>query len=109
MADQTPDRRRCRRRACTRNVLTTCLRGTLGLGRDIGVRLHDFSEEGIRLVVTTLLDPGDEIEAGLAPALQSQAVTTVGIVIWSAATPGGFWAGVRLARRLTYRELSLLS
>jgi hypothetical protein len=90
-------------------MLVTCLRGTLGLGRDIGVSLHDYSEEGIRLVVTTLLAPGEEIEAGLSPVFQSRAVTTVGTVIWSGAADGGYWAGIQLTRRLTYAELGILS
>ena len=104
-----PDRRRCRRRLCTRKMLVSCLKGTLGLGQDIGVGLHDFSEEGIRLVVATLLAPGDEVEVGLSPVFQSKAVTTVGTVIWSGAANGGYWAGIQLARRLTYAELGILT
>jgi PilZ domain len=104
-----PDRRRCRRRLCTRKMLVTCLKGTLGLGRDIGVRLHDFSEDGIRLVVTTQLAPGEDVEVGLSPVFQSKAVTTNGTVIWSGAADGGYWAGIQLSRRLTYAELGILT
>jgi len=90
-------------------MIVTCLRGTLGLGQDIGVGLHDFSEEGIRLVTSTLLVPGEEVEACLAPVFQSKAVTITGTVIWTGETSGGFWAGVRLSRRLTYPELLILT
>jgi hypothetical protein len=89
-------------------MLVSCLPGTLGLGRDIAVRLQDFSEEGIRLVVTTLLMPGDEVEACMSPVGQSKAVTITGTIIWSSATGDGFWAGIQLRRRLTHPELQVL-
>ena len=103
------DRRRCRRRPCTRKMTVSCLRGTLGLGHDIAVRLHDFSEEGIRLVVTALLTPGEEVEACVSPVGQSKAVTITGTVIWSGETSGGYWAGIQIRRRLSYAELGVLS
>jgi hypothetical protein len=103
-----PDRRHCRRRLSRRPMVSTCLRGTLGLGRDIGRRLHDFSEEGVRLVVAVALAAGEDVEICMAPAYQSKAVTAVGIVVWSRPTDGGYWAGVRLSRRLTYPEVCVL-
>jgi hypothetical protein len=87
----------------------TCLRGTLGLGPNIGIDLYDFSEEGIRLTVTMLLVPDEEVEVCLAPVFQSKAVSITGTVIWSCETKDGFWAGVRLSRRLTYPELGILT
>ena len=90
-------------------MLVSCLKGTLGLGRDIGVRLHDYSEEGIRLVVNTQLAPGEEVEVAISPVFQSKAVSAAGVVIWSGAAEGGFWAGIQLTRRLTYSELGILS
>ena len=89
--------------------MVTCLRGSLGLNPDIGVRLHDFSEEGVRLVVKALLSPGEEVEVGIAPVLQSKAVTFTGTVVWSGPTEGGFWAGIRLAHRLTYTQMQILT
>lgn len=109
IATPSPDRRRCRRRLCTRKMLVSCLKGTLGLGRDIGVRVHDFSEEGIRLVVSTLLAAGDEVEVALSPVFQSKAVSTGGIVIWSGDATGGYWAGIQLSRRLSHAELGILT
>jgi lipid-binding SYLF domain-containing protein len=103
------ERRRCRRRPAVRRTIVSCLRGTMGLGRDIGVRLHDFSEEGLRLVVSAELSPGEEVEVAVSPVGQSQAVSAAGKVVWSAPTEGGFWAGIKLDRRLTYQQLQLLT
>jgi len=104
-----PDRRRCRRRPCRRTTLVTCLRGTSGLGRSIGLGLHDFSEEGVRLLVSVPLIPGDDVEVGLSPVYQSKAVSVAGTVVWSAPTAGGYWLGIKLDRRLSYAELTVLT
>jgi hypothetical protein len=104
-----PDRRRCRRRLCRRKTLVTCLRGTSGLGRSVGVGLHDFSEEGVRLIVSVSLAPGEDVEVGLSPVYQSKAISVTGVVVWSAPAGGGSWAGIRLDRRLSYAQLTVLT
>jgi hypothetical protein len=104
-----PDRRRCRRRLCRRTTLVTCIRGTSGLGRSVGVGLNDFSEEGVRLAVSVPRTFGEDVEVGLSPVYQRKALSVTGVVVCSAPAGGGFWVGVRLDRRLSYAELTVLT
>lgn len=104
------EQRKHRRRTPLAGTAVSCRLGTLGLGADIGVRLHDLCEEGIRLVVTTRLAPGDEIEVSLTPLVMSRPVVRVATVVWCGAkSPEGFWAGATFQSYLSYFELMHLT
>jgi PilZ domain len=80
--------------------------GTLGLGPDLPAGLVDVSEDGVCVQVKAPLKPGSDAEIVLDRVGTSRPMKLVADVRWCAGDPsGGYRAGLRLRRRLPYREL----
>ncbi len=99
-------RRRVRRQPVRPGTVVSCRLGTLGLGPDFALAVHDVSEDGARLSVTVALPVGEEVEVSLIPPGLSRPLVRVAEVVWSAPEgPASFWVGVRFRDPLNYAEL----
>jgi hypothetical protein len=85
------------------------VKGSLGLGKNLALSLLDIGETGIRLVLTTALQPGQEIEVALLGPGQCRPIKALGQVIWCVATADGtFCVGARFHKRLGYPDFQSL-
>jgi hypothetical protein len=80
--------------------------GTSGLGRDLAAGLVNVSEDGVCVRITSALAPGSEAEIVLDKVGSSRPMKLVADVCWCTDDPaGGYRAGLRLRRRLAYKDL----
>jgi hypothetical protein len=80
------------------------------LGANIAVPVLDISETGIRLMVKSALDKGNETEVSIAGYGQSRPVKLPADVVWAVqAADGTYCIGARFQKRLTYAELGHLT
>ena len=99
------DRRGDRRRAPRGATKIVCLKGALGLGKNLAVSLLDLSETGVRMVVSSALNPPQEIEVSVAPTSQSRPIKALADVVWCVpAADGTFCIGARFQKRLRYQD-----
>jgi hypothetical protein len=111
MSDLPPtprsEQRLSRRRQARAGTRVEYRRGLLGLGRDLAVAVVDLSEDGLRIRLTTEVKPGEEAEVMLGRPGGGKAMKAEAEVRWcSPIGDGTFLAGVRLRRRLAYRDLT---
>jgi hypothetical protein len=105
-ATSRSNRRTNPRRAPRGNVQVHCVRGTLGLGPNLALRVLDTSETGVRLMVGTALDSGQEIEVQIVGPARGRASKLLADVVWCVpAADGTFCVGARFRKRLSYAEL----
>jgi PilZ domain len=103
------ERRGGARRPAKPGVRTELRRGCLGLGPDLGHALSDVSVDGLRLRLRGPVRAGEEAEVSLWPP-DGPAIRTRGRIIWCRPAAGwSFLAGMRLRRRLTAEEVTLLA
>ena len=76
-----PNSRKSPRRPPRGATKVVCRKGTLGLGPNLGVRLLDVSEGGVRLLVKTELVKGDGVEVVLVPPAGGKDVVRRGEVV----------------------------
>lgn len=102
-----PRNRRVNRRIIPRTrVQIECLKGTMGLGRNLARQLLDVSETGARLTVTAELKPGQEVELALQGSGHVRPVKRLANVIWCQPMQDRLWqAGLHFQKRFEYAEL----
>jgi hypothetical protein len=105
----TSDTRRMQRHLAKLGTEINCRLGTLGLGPDIAVRLIDFSEDGMQLVVTQQLAVGAEVEISLLPPGISKPIVRVAAVVRCVPECDAFTVAVRFADVLGYMDMFQLT
>src|ERR1700730_7730352 len=104
------NRRSGLRRPSKGSTKVKCLKGSLGLGPNLGVSVLDLSETGVRMIVKAVLKQGEEIEVTLSGMGQSQPFKAAAEVIWSVPTAdGNYCLGARFHKCLSYGDLLQLS
>lgn len=107
---ERPNKRLARRRSAKKSLGVTCLKGTLGLGKNLALSILDVSETGVRLVVDCPLHPLQEIEVILSVPLQAKPIKALADVTWCVpAADGNYCIGASFRRRLNYADLSVLN
>jgi hypothetical protein len=103
------NRRIFARRASKRKSKIHCYKGALDLGANLALTLLDISESGVRLLIKSALDPGQEVTLGFEGITHQRPVKANGTIIWCvAAQDGSFCVGVKLDKYLPYQEISRL-
>jgi hypothetical protein len=89
-----------------------CVAGKYGLGPNVALTLLDVSETGIRLVIKTAVQAGQEVEVTLdADAVGSRQPTKIpGEVIWCVPmADGNHCLGIRFTKPLKWAVLLALT
>ncbi|MGL4553924.1 MAG: PilZ domain-containing protein [Gemmataceae bacterium] len=113
MSDPAPapkkTKHRARRRVAKRSTKVRAYRNGLGLGPNIGLRVLDLSETGVRLVLKEELPVGREFELTFeGPA--GTPVRLLGRVVWVVkAEDGTYCAGASFEKSIGWGELLSLS
>lgn len=104
------NRRVNRRHQPKHSTKAVCLRGNLGLGRNIALSVLDVSERGVRLMVREELKPGHEVEVSLEGVSVQRPVKRVATVVWCvAAEDGTYCVGVRFEKLLGFADWQSLT
>ena len=91
-------------------VRVVCRTGTLGVGPNLAISLVDISEMGLRLVVPSTMQKGQEVQIELEAPGRGRALKLMADVIWSMPNDEGtYWLGIEFRRQLTYGELQDLT
>ncbi|HEV3263293.1 MAG TPA: PilZ domain-containing protein [Gemmataceae bacterium] len=107
-ANTAPDtnRRSAPRRQPKKASKFVCRRGKLGLGPNIAVALLDVSENGIRLIAKTPLEPDTDMEIGLQPIGAHRPTLVIARVMWCIPlADGNHCVGARFEKLLPYAFL----
>lgn len=105
-AKLSAESRRVLRRSPKPGTTVECRKGTLGLGPDIAVKLHDFSEDGVLLTLREEAAPGDEIELSLTPPGFSRPTLLEAVVARCTFKEGeGYQVAAAFRMPLSYAEL----
>lgn len=105
-APKQRQRRVAQRRKPRPSTRITCRKGSLGLGPNYAAALLDVSENGMRLVVNTELQPRQEVQVSLLGPACMREVVRNGLVVWSVATAdGAYCIGIEFEKRLEYAAL----
>jgi hypothetical protein len=99
------DRRLSRRLPAKDGAKVEVRTGALGLGPDLALGLVDVSEQGACVRVKSRLVRGAEVEVKLTGVGRGKAVAGPATVCWCRAAEGCHLVGLKLSRRLAYREL----
>jgi PilZ domain len=100
------ERRASLRRTPRSGVRVALRTGTLGLGPDLATGLVDVSEDGLCVQLRAPVAQGLDAEIILERVGNGRLIKLVGDVRWCAGDgASGFKAGLRLRRRLPYKEL----
>lgn len=109
-ADPGGEHRLLSRRPVRRRVGAAVRKGTMGLGRDVGIDLLDATEDGLRVRLRVPVETGAEVSVELSRPGVSRPLALVAEVRWCRPAPDGTAvAGLRLRRRLSYLELTNLT
>jgi len=109
-ASSNKNRRQSIRRTPKGKPRVTCLKGSMGLGRNIGEAVLDLSETGVRLIVTIPLEVRQEIEVTLQGAVQPSPVKLLANVVWCVPTADNHYCvGARFQKYLNYAEFGRLT
>jgi hypothetical protein len=93
-----------------KGVEISCRRGGLGIGPNIAVMLRSLSESGARLIVTTDLKSGEELEVEFRSTAYPRSIRLMADVVRSKAVPGKMYCtAVRFQKQLGYAEFSRLT
>jgi len=104
------NRRLSPRRPPKRSLRVSCIKGSLGLGANVGVAVLDVSETGIRLVVSSALEAGNEVEIELSSTVLPRPVKILAHVVWCvAAADGNHCIGAHFQKRMNYAYLMQLT
>ncbi|HEX3147758.1 MAG TPA: PilZ domain-containing protein [Gemmataceae bacterium] len=100
------ERRTSPRRMPRTGVRIALRSGTLGLGPDIATGLLDVSEDGLCVQLKSPIAQGSDAEIILERVGNGRAMKLIGDVRWCVGDGAtGYRAGLRLRRRLPYKEL----
>ena len=88
----------------------TCVKGSLGLGPNLALKILDVSETGLRLVTKAAIEQGQEVEVTLVGPTQGRPVKLLGNVVWCRPgdTEGVYTVGARFQKRLSFRDFQEL-
>jgi hypothetical protein len=101
------NRRAFLRRTPKRKARICCYKGALDLGANLALSLLDMSESGVRLLLKSALEPGQEVNLSFETISHRRPVKSK--IIWCvAAQDGSFCVGIRLDKYLPYQEISRL-
>lgn len=104
------NRRGAARRPPKRSSKVLCVTGKFGFGSNVAVALLDVSETGIRLVLTTPLTTGHEVEVSLEAMGDCRPTKISGEVMWCVPmTDGHHCLGIRFNKPLKWTLLSSLT
>ncbi len=104
------NRRIAMRRPVKGKVKVVCYKGSLDLGANIAVRVLDVSETGLRVLLTTALEKGQEVLIVLEGQGHMRPIKNPGRVVWSVPTEDAqFATGIQLDKYLKYKDLSHLT
>jgi hypothetical protein len=93
-----------------KGVQICCRRGAAGVGPDIAMLLRSISESGARLLVTSALNSGEEVEVEFRSASYPKVIRLIAEVVRCKACPGNVYcAAVSFQKRLNYAEFSRLT
>jgi hypothetical protein len=100
------NRRITQRREARGSVRIECRKGSLGLGKDIGDRVLDVSEDGIRVILKEDLPLKQEVEIVIYPQGSRQAIKRLANVVWVvAAGDKCFCVGLKFQKRVAYADV----
>jgi hypothetical protein len=103
------NRRLARRKQAKDGVEVTCQKGSWGLGINLAVTVLDVSEAGIRLILNSALDRGQEFTIALHAPGRVRPFKTLANVVWCIETAdGNYCVGASFQRRLAYVDLMVL-
>ena len=109
MKSTQSNRRRAIRRDTRRSTKAICYRGSLGLGKSIGVAVYNVSETGAQLSVNTALAVGDELEVNLDGMRFRRPLRVVGRVVWCLKDcDGNYSIGVDFDKYLRFHDVQEL-
>ena len=113
MSDAKPqevNRRVSRRLPAKGKIKVVCYKGCLDLGANHALSVLDISETGLRLLVKTALNLGQEVLITLEGPGHPRPVKRIGRVIRSLTNDDGtFLVGIRLEKTLDYRDVANLT
>jgi hypothetical protein len=93
-----------------RSVKATCRKGTLDLGPSLALAVLDLSETGVRLLLSQLLEPRQEVTITLEGPNHRRPLKFVAHVMWCLETADQkFVAGMQFEKRLGYMNLHKLT
>ena len=100
------EHRRMVRRLVKKTTLGTCQKGNSGLGPVLETRLHDISEDGIRVILKVPMAPGDEIEISITPIGTGRPLTVEAAIVWCSKEQGsGFCVAGKFLSPLSYEAI----
>lgn len=103
------NRRRESRRIPRKSAQILCLKGSLGLGANLALALLDLSPTGVRLVVKSALEKGQEIEVALTLPGIAWSRRKLACVAWAQRQDDGtYCVGAEFLSRLSYADFQLL-
>ncbi|HEV3258845.1 MAG TPA: PilZ domain-containing protein [Gemmataceae bacterium] len=109
-ASSNKNRRQSIRRMPKGKPRISCLKGSLGLGRNIGAAVLDISETGIRMIVSVPLEKRQEIEVTVEGPAQPHPVKLMADVVWCVATADNrYCIGARFQKHLNYADFGRLT
>ncbi|MFO0876989.1 MAG: PilZ domain-containing protein [Gemmataceae bacterium] len=102
------NQRASRRTSPKNSTKARAFRNHLGLGPNIGIKLLDISENGLRVILKEDLPVGREFEIMLETPCKS--VKVHGQVVWTVPTADGkFVIGAKFTKSLAYADLHHLA
>jgi hypothetical protein len=99
------NRRLWPRHPAREDVGVACRAGTLGIGRDLALRLLDLSAVGACLLLEEPVEKGSLVMLDLRAPDRPQVLHRAGIVVWSTPAEEGARVGVVFAPALSTGEL----
>lgn len=108
MSEKKPSRNRraTLRRTPRGKVKIVCYKGSLDLGQNLAVTLHDISEAGARLLLKSALAPGQDVLLLLESMGHSRPVKISGTVAWAIPSNDAFLTGIRFQKYLPYEDIA---
>jgi hypothetical protein len=104
------NRRAFRRRPPRGKAKIACFKGTMDVGPNLSVSLLDISESGVRLIVKSALDKGQDVTMTLEGIGHSRPIKASGKVVWSLQTSdGNYCVGIQLDKYLPYQDITRLA
>jgi PilZ domain len=104
-SSRKPNRRSAIRRPLRSDIHVECRKGSMGLGPNLTQSAVDLSQTGICLVLTAVLNRGDEAEVQITGAGRA-AIRRTAEVAWSLPQEAGhYFVGLRFRPELSYAEL----
>ena len=103
------NRRRDSRRIPRKSAQVLCLKGSLGLGANLALALLDLSATGVRLLVRSPLEKGQEIEVVLTLPGMAWSRRKLARVAWvQQQDDGTCCVGAEFQSRLSYADFQVL-